>query len=150
MRYHLRFNPYLFFFKQKTAYEMRISDWSSDVCSSDLHAQRGDAKPLMALSDARGNRFDGGWADYQPPAPRKPGISVFDDYPLTDLVEWIDWTPFFQTWELSGRDPDILDDAVGGEQATSLFNDAKAMLAPIVAEKWLTAKAGGGRWPAGT
>src|SRR3546814_12698928 len=55
------------------------------------HAQRGDAKPLMALSDARGNRFDGGWADYQPPAPRKPGISVFDDYPLTDLVEWIDW-----------------------------------------------------------
>src|SRR3546814_15092176 len=80
------------------------------------HAQRGDAKPLMALSDARGNRFDGGWADYQPPAPRKPGISVFDDYPLTALVEWIDWTPFFQTWQLSGPYPDILDDAEVGEQ----------------------------------
>ena len=112
------------------------------------HAQRGDAKPLMALSDARGNRFDGGWADYQPPAPRKPGISVFEDYPLADLVEWIDWTPFFQTWELSGRYPAILDDAIVGESATALFNDAKAMLAQIVAEKWLTAKAVVGLWPA--
>ncbi len=112
------------------------------------HAQRGEAKPLLALSDARGNRFDGGWDDYAPPAPRKPGISVFADYPLADLVDWIDWTPFFQTWELSGRYPAILDDALVGEQATALFNDAKAMLAQIVAEKWLTAKAVVGLWPA--
>src|SRR3546814_17733830 len=141
--YESLFVFFFFFFKQKTAYEMRISDWSSDVCSSDLlispeqrdaliastaedyakvrarHAQRGDAKPLMALSDARGNRFDGGWADDQPPAPRKPGISVFDDYQLTDLVEWIDWTPFLQTWEVSGRYPGILDDAVVGGQGTT-------------------------------
>jgi len=112
------------------------------------HAQRGDGKPLMALSDARGNRFDGGWDNYTPPTPAKPGIHVFDDYPLADLVEWIDWTPFFQTWELSGRYPAILDDAVVGEQATILFNDAKAMLTQIVAEKWLTAKAVVGLWPA--
>ena len=112
------------------------------------HANRGDAKPLASLTRARANRFDGGWADYSPPAPRKPGLTVFDDFPLQDLREFIDWTPFFQTWELSGRYPAILEDPVVGAQATELFADARAMLDRIIGEKWLRAKAVAGLWPA--
>ncbi|WP_374604054.1 methionine synthase [Arenimonas sp.] len=112
------------------------------------HANRGDAKPLASLTRARANRFDGGWADYVPPAPRQPGLTVFDDFPLDDLREFIDWTPFFQTWELSGRYPAILTDPVVGAQATELFADARAMLDRIINEKWLRAKAVAGLWPA--
>jgi len=112
------------------------------------HANKGDAKPLMPLERARAKRFDGGWADYVPPAPLRPGLTVFDDYPLQDLREIIDWTPFFQTWELAGRYPAILDDAVVGSQARELFDDANAMLDRIVGEKWLVARAVAGIWPA--
>jgi 5-methyltetrahydrofolate--homocysteine methyltransferase len=112
------------------------------------HANRGDAKPLLGLQRARQKRFDGDWTDYVPPAPLKPGLTVFDDYPLEDLRDIIDWTPFFQTWELSGRYPAILDDAIVGAQARELFADAEAMLERIIAEKWLTAKAVAGLWPA--
>ncbi|HEX5755711.1 MAG TPA: vitamin B12 dependent-methionine synthase activation domain-containing protein, partial [Arenimonas sp.] len=112
------------------------------------HAGRGDAKPLLSLSEARRKRFDGDWARYAPPAPKHPGITVFDDIPLATLREHIDWTPFFQTWELSGRYPGILDDAVVGVQARELFRDAQAMLDRIVDEHWLTAKAVCGLWPA--
>jgi 5-methyltetrahydrofolate--homocysteine methyltransferase len=80
--------------------------------------------------------------------PNNLGITVFDDVPLTALREIFDWTPFFQTWELSGRYPQILDDAVVGAQARELFADANAMLDRIIAEKWLTAKAVAGLWPA--
>ncbi|HEX5694184.1 MAG TPA: vitamin B12 dependent-methionine synthase activation domain-containing protein, partial [Arenimonas sp.] len=103
---------------------------------------------LMPLARARAKRFDGDWAHYTPPAPRKPGLTVFDDYPLADLRPLIDWTPFFQTWELAGRYPAILDDAVVGAQARELFADAEAMLDRIVDEKWLRAKAVAGLWPA--
>ncbi|WP_339830304.1 vitamin B12 dependent-methionine synthase activation domain-containing protein, partial [uncultured Arenimonas sp.] len=112
------------------------------------HANRGDAKPLASLTRARANRFDGGWADYLPPVPAKPGLTVFDDFPLEDLRDYIDWTPFFQTWELSGRYPAILKDPVVGAQATELFADARAMLDRIIGEKWLRAKAVAGLWPA--
>ena len=112
------------------------------------HRNRGDAKRLVSLEKARAQRFDGDWANYTPPTPRKPGITVFDDYPLADLVELIDWTPFFNAWELAGRYPAILDDAVVGTQARELFGDAQAMLQQIIKEKWLTAKAVVGLWPA--
>ncbi|MBC7989124.1 MAG: methionine synthase [Luteimonas sp.] len=112
------------------------------------HRNRGDAKRLVPLEKARAQRFDGGWDAYTPPAPRKPGITAFDDYPLPELVELIDWTPFFQAWELAGKYPAILTDAVVGKQATELFRDARQMLNRIVAEKWLTAKAVFGLWPA--
>ncbi|WP_240183486.1 methionine synthase [Arenimonas caeni] len=112
------------------------------------HANRGEAKPLVPLARARAKAFDGGWGDYAPPAPRKPGLTVFDDYPLSDLREVIDWTPFFQSWELAGRYPAILDDAVVGAQARELFADATAMLDRIIEEKWLTAKAVVALWPA--
>lgn len=112
------------------------------------HANRGDAKRLVSLSKARGQKFDGGWDSYTPPTPAKPGITVFEDYPLAELVALIDWTPFFQAWELAGKYPAILTDEVVGPQATELFADAQAMLRQIVEEKWLTAKAVFGLWPA--
>ena len=112
------------------------------------HRNRDGGKRLVSLTHARGQRFEGGWNDYEPPAPAKPGLHVFDDYPLAELVDLIDWTPFFQAWELHGRYPAILTDEVVGPQATELFRDAKAMLQRIVEEKWLTARAVFGLWPA--
>ncbi|WP_295963023.1 methionine synthase [uncultured Xanthomonas sp.] len=112
------------------------------------HKNRGDAKRLVSLAHARGQRFDGGWDAYTPPAPRQPGLHVFDDYPLDDLVPLIDWTPFFQAWELAGKFPAILTDEIVGQQASELYQDARAMLQRIVEEKWLTAKAVFGLWPA--
>ncbi len=112
------------------------------------HRNRGDAKRLVSLEKARGQRFDGGWADYTPPVPRQPGLHVFDDYPLGELVDCIDWTPFFNAWELFGKYPAILTDEVVGPQASELYRDARAMLAKIVDERWLTAKAVFGLWMA--
>ncbi|MFP7721627.1 methionine synthase [Lysobacter sp. A3-1-A15] len=112
------------------------------------HRNRGDGKRLVPLAKARAQRFDGGWDAYDPPAPRSPGLHAFDDVPLGELLEYIDWTPFFSTWELAGRYPAILDDAVVGVQARELLNDAQAMLARIVSEKWLQARAVFGLWPA--
>ncbi len=112
------------------------------------HRNRGDAKRLVSLDKARAQKFDGDWANYTPPAPVKSGITIFEDYPLADLVELIDWTPFFNAWELAGRYPAILDDAVVGTQARELFDDAQRMLRTIIAEKWLTANAVVGIWPA--
>ncbi|WP_415916943.1 methionine synthase [Xanthomonas arboricola] len=112
------------------------------------HRNRGDAKRLVSLEKARAQRFDGDWATYTPPAPRQPGLHVFDDYPLQELIELIDWTPFFQAWELAGKFPAILSDEVVGTQASELYRDARKMLRTIVTEKWLTAKAVFGLWPA--
>ncbi|NUS60732.1 MAG: methionine synthase, partial [Lysobacter sp.] len=112
------------------------------------HRQRGDAKRLVSLEKARAQKFDGGWDAYAPPAPRQPGLTVLDDIDLATLVDYIDWTPFFNTWELAGKYPAILDDDIVGKQARELFNDAQAMLKRIVAEKWLRAKAVVGLWPA--
>ncbi|MGY4891570.1 UNVERIFIED_CONTAM: methionine synthase [Xanthomonas axonopodis] len=112
------------------------------------HRNRGDAKRLVSLEKARAQRFDGDWDTYTPPAPRQPGIHVFDDYPLQELIELIDWTPFFQAWELAGKFPAILSDEIVGTQASELYRDARRMLKRIVEEKWLTAKAVFGLWPA--
>ena len=112
------------------------------------HKNRGDGKRLVSLEKARGQRFNGGWDDYVPPAPKQPGLHVFDDYPLAELVEYIDWTPFFNTWELAGRYPAILTDEIVGTQATELYRDARKMLKQLVAEKWIKAKAVFGLWPA--
>jgi 5-methyltetrahydrofolate--homocysteine methyltransferase len=80
--------------------------------------------------------------------PTFTGVRCLDDYPLETLVENIDWTPFFITWELAGKFPAILEDEVVGETASQLFADAQAMLERIIEEKWLTAKAAFGFWPA--
>jgi 5-methyltetrahydrofolate--homocysteine methyltransferase len=95
---------------------------------------------------AHGLQLD--WAHYTPPRPAFIGTRVFEDFPLEELVDTIDWTPFFITWELAGKYPDILEDEVVGKQAKELFRDAQAMLRRIVDEKLLQARATIGFWPA--
>lgn len=106
---------------------------------------RSERIPYAAL-DKRAFQYD--WAQYTPPKPSFLGIKVFDDYPLQELVDYIDWTPFFMAWELSGKYPAILQDEVVGESARSLFADAQAMLKQIIEQKLLQARAVVGFWPA--
>jgi 5-methyltetrahydrofolate--homocysteine methyltransferase len=101
---------------------------------------------LSPLEEARTNAFPYDEAQKVLPA-AKPGVHVFEDWPLEDLRQYIDWTPFFRAWELAGTYPAILDDAVVGESARSLWADAQAMLDRIIAEKWLTAKGVAALWP---
>ncbi|HKR92639.1 vitamin B12 dependent-methionine synthase activation domain-containing protein, partial [Novosphingobium sp.] len=101
---------------------------------------------LLSLADARANAFPADFAQ-KAPAPVQPGLHVFEDWDLKDLIETFDWTPFFRAWELAGTYPAILDDEVVGESARNLFADAKAMLEKIVSEKWLTARAVCAFWP---
>jgi len=103
-------------------------------------------QPPVSLADARDNAFSPDWSTVSQPA--QPGIHVFDDIDLNELVPLIDWTPFFQTWELQGRYPDILNHPDKGEAARSLYADAQDMLRRIVAEKWLKARATVGIFPA--
>jgi 5-methyltetrahydrofolate--homocysteine methyltransferase len=114
----------------------------------DAHLKGETKKVRLPLAAARDNHFKINWDRTTPPRPNFTGTQVFTGYDLGRLVDFIDWTPFFQTWELTGRYPQILKDNVVGVEATKLFNDAKAMLARIVDEKWLTANAVVGFWPA--
>jgi 5-methyltetrahydrofolate--homocysteine methyltransferase len=100
---------------------------------------------LLSLADARANAFPADMA-MKPPTPAHPGLHVFEDWDLADLVAIFDWTPFFRAWELAGTYPAILTDDVVGESASGLFADAQAMLKTIVDEKWLTAKGVCGFW----
>jgi 5-methyltetrahydrofolate--homocysteine methyltransferase len=100
---------------------------------------------LSTLAEARANAFPFA-EDGKAPAAAKPGVHVFEDWDLADLRQYIDWTPFFRAWELAGNYPAILDDAIVGESARSLWADAQAMLDKIIAEKWLTAKGVAGLW----
>ena len=112
------------------------------------HRNRGPAKRLVSLKDARANGAKFDWENYTPPTPAQTGITVFDDIPITELLKVTDWTPFFQAWELHGHYPAILGDPVVGAQATELFDDAQKILKKVVDEKWLRAKAVIGFWPA--
>ena len=106
--------------------------------------RRGGGK-LVSLADARVNGFEAGLA-CKAPAPARPGLHVFEDWPLDDLRDYIDWKPFFRTWELAGSYPAILDDDVVGESARDLFRDGQAMLGTIIAEGWLKPRAVAGLW----
>ena len=101
---------------------------------------------LLSIEDARANAFEMD-ESLKAPRPLLPGIHSFPDWDLKDLINYIDWTPFFRAWELAGNYPAILSDEVVGESATSLFNDAQKMLERIVEEKWLTARGVAGLWP---
>ena len=114
----------------------------------DAHARGQEKKKRISLSDARSNRYDIDWSDYTPPRPSFLGAKTLLDYDLRELADYIDWSPFFSTWELKGRYPRILDDEVVGEAARNLFDDAQGMLEKIIEEKWLTANAVFGFWPA--
>jgi len=117
---------------------------------ADIRVKRQNAKPQekVAYADAVANQLALAWADYTPPKPAFTGLKVFSDYPLLDLVDRIDWSPFFYSWELFKPYPQILDDAELGATARSLFADAQTMLTKIVEDQWLTAKAVIGFWPA--
>ncbi len=115
---------------------------------AEAHA-RGEAdKARLPLAKARANALKIDWASYAPPKPSFLGVRAFDNWDLADLARYIDWTPFFQTWELKGRYPAILDDERQGAAARQLFDDAEAMLKRIVAERWFAPKAVVGFWPA--
>jgi 5-methyltetrahydrofolate--homocysteine methyltransferase len=88
------------------------------------------------------------FGDYTPPKPNKLGVTVYDDFPLESLVDYIDWTPFFISWELAGKFPRILEDEVVGEAATALYKDAREMLDRIIKDKLFVAKGVVGLWPA--
>jgi 5-methyltetrahydrofolate--homocysteine methyltransferase len=112
------------------------------------HVGRKAQSPLHELAQARANGLHGDWTHYAPPKPAFLGVRVFDRYPLRELIPYIDWSPFFHTWELAGSYPKILDDEVVGEQARILFRDAQAMLVTVVEQEWLTARAVVGFFPA--
>ena len=112
------------------------------------HAKNRASKTYLSLTEARKNKFNIDWKQEDITIPKQLGTTEFVDYPIAELVDYIDWTPFFQTWELAGRFPNILTDKVVGEAASKLYEDAKKMLQKIVKEKWLEARAVIGLFPA--
>jgi 5-methyltetrahydrofolate--homocysteine methyltransferase len=112
------------------------------------HEKHRGAKNYLNIQDARKNKFPIQWKAEDVPVPAFTGVKSLNDFPLEKLVPYIDWTPFFQTWELAGRFPKILTDEVVGTEATKLYNDAQDMLKQLVTEKWISANAVFGIWPA--
>ncbi len=102
----------------------------------------------ITIGSARANKAEVDWGGYVPPTPTKPGVTVFEDYPVGKLIERIDWQPFFTTWELRGRFPEILDDPKYGAAARPLWEDAQAMLKRLADEDWARPRAAIGFWPA--
>ncbi len=113
-----------------------------------LHQGKKGQGPRHSIAAARQHGFKTDWRKYSPPVPASPGPHVLHDCPLADVAKYIDWTPFFQTWELAGRYPKILQDEVVGKAARELFEDAQKMLAKIIDERWLHANAVIGVFPA--
>jgi 5-methyltetrahydrofolate--homocysteine methyltransferase len=105
------------------------------------HGTRRAKTPQLSLLEARANRPRLDWSGYVPPVPRILGVRSFEEYSIEELTRYIDWTPFFQAWELRGRFPDILTDPQFGEQASSLYADARRMLRTVIRERWLHARA---------
>ncbi len=112
------------------------------------HAGRKSNTRQHPIEAARENRFTGQWPEFSPVTPGFFGLRRFNEYPLAEIAGYIDWSPFFQAWELSGSYPKILDDEIVGKHARQLFGEAQGMLQRIVAEKWLKAQAVIGFFPA--
>ena len=115
---------------------------------ADAHARSEHDKTRLGIAKARANALKIDWAAYSPPKPTFLGTRVFRSYEVAELVPYIDWTPFFQTWDLKGRYPAILEHAEQGPAARQLWEDAQAMLARIISEHWFNPKAVIGFWPA--
>ena len=114
----------------------------------EAHQRGQSAKARLTLKEARDNPWTTDWENYTPPKPTFIGTKTLTDYPLENLRDFIDWTPFFATWELKGRYPAILENENYGEAARDLFADANAMLDQMIAGKWVSANAVFGFWPA--
>jgi 5-methyltetrahydrofolate--homocysteine methyltransferase len=112
------------------------------------HAGRRRKTKMASLERARANRAKIDWSDYEPPKPNFLGVRSFDDYPLEEIRGYIDWTPFFHSWQLKASYPKILDDPEKGEEARKLFDDAQSLLDRVIEEKWLAARAVFGLFPA--
>jgi 5-methyltetrahydrofolate--homocysteine methyltransferase len=112
------------------------------------HAGKSVKQPALSIEQARANRRRIDWTAYEPVAPRLLGVQSFDDYPLEELLPYIDWMPFFNAWEFAGKFPDVLTDPVVGEAASQLYSDARRMLKQIIAERWLRVRAVVGLFPA--
>ena len=112
------------------------------------HAGRRSKTRLATLERARANKAKIDWTGYEPPKPRALGVRTFEDYPLEEIRPYIDWTPFFHSWQLKASYPRILDDPEKGEEARKLFAEAQELLDRIIEEKWLTARAVFGLFPA--
>ncbi|MGB3864864.1 MAG: methionine synthase [Xanthobacteraceae bacterium] len=134
--------------ERRAAYAAEVRAEYEKISATHLRAQQD--KKRLTLKAARANAVPIDWSSYRPTKPTFLGTKVFTDYPLQELVDVIDWSPFFQVWELAGRFPAILDDKVVGETARALYDDARKMLDRIVKEKWFKASAVIGFWPANT
>ena len=112
------------------------------------HRNKSAKAPQLSLAQARAKKFKTDWAAYAPPVPKLVGVRSFANYPLEELVRYIDWMPFFNAWEFAGKFPDILSDPIVGTAASALYEDARRMLEQLVAERWLEARAVIGIFPA--
>ncbi|MEK8016126.1 MAG: methionine synthase [Candidatus Parabeggiatoa sp.] len=130
----------------KAKYSQKIREEYAQI--REQRAGQQSQRKKATLQQARANKLALNWEGYTPPKPSFLGLKVFENYPLAALRERIDWTPFFKTWELSGRYPQIFDDKVVGEEARKVFNDAQSLLDQIIKEKWLEARAVIGFFPA--
>jgi 5-methyltetrahydrofolate--homocysteine methyltransferase len=131
---------------QRAAFIARVNE--EHARRREQHAAKKVKLPEVTLAAARANGRRLDWATYPAPAPRVPGVQRYDDYPLAELLGYIDWMPFFNAWEFSGRFPEILSDALVGEAASNLYADARRMLKTLIAEKWLRVRAVVGLFPA--
>jgi 5-methyltetrahydrofolate--homocysteine methyltransferase len=116
-----------------------------------IREQRGNrqsSKKYLSLKQARTNKTKIDWANYTPPKPNFLGTKVFDNYPIEELVNYIDWTPFFQSWQMAGKFPAILEDEIVGVEAKKLYNDARSLLRRMIDENWIQAQAVIGLFPA--
>jgi 5-methyltetrahydrofolate--homocysteine methyltransferase len=130
----------------KANYSQQIREEYAQI--REQRAGQQSQRKKASLQEARANKFAIDWTAYTPPKPSFLGLKVFENYPLSELQERIDWTPFFKTWQLPGRYPQLLEDKVVGDEATKLFNDAQNLLAQIINENWLEARAVIGFFPA--
>ena len=117
---------------------------------AERHERNERAKQRLPIAAARANALTLDWGAYEPPAPTFTGTRILQDWDLAEIARYIDWTPFFQTWEMRGVYPKILDDENQGEAARALFADAQEILGKIIAERWFTPRAVLGFWPANT
>ncbi|MBK7107781.1 MAG: methionine synthase [Chitinophagales bacterium] len=130
-------NKQLFFDEIRNEYDQLLK----------AHLQRQTSKELISIADARKNKYQIDWKNYNVPAPEFIGTKEFENYSLREIAEYIDWTPFFKTWELHGKYPEILEDELVGHEAKKLFDEAQAILNQIISEQWISANAVIGIFP---
>ena len=134
--------------ERREAYLSDVANDYEDIAAR--HARGREKSKRLPLAQARDNQVPIDWSGYEPPKPSFLGVRNFETFDLASLVPYIDWSPFFQTWELTGKYPKILNDEKVGEAARQLYDDAQTMLKCIVEEKWFEARAVIGMWPANT